>query len=151
MDSAIFQQRSGHPLAGRQTGIPQASSGPCSLQGLGWWLDLQGSAVMSRGGNIGVLAPVPTQAHVAFAVATFLPFRAHVHSTSCWLVPGHHHLMAGADCSSVLAGQAEAAALLKNPPADPDAAQRLDLRHQHVVTIDDPDTRGGGRPSLLLA
>ena len=42
----------------------------------------------------------------------------------------------------MLAWQAEATALLRNPPPDPDAAQRLDLRHQHVVTIDDADTRG---------
>ncbi|KAK9841052.1 hypothetical protein WJX81_007873 [Elliptochloris bilobata] len=37
--------------------------------------------------------------------------------------------------------EAEAAALAADPPLDLDAAQRPDLRHQHVVTIDDVDTK----------
>lgn len=50
--------------------------------------------------------------------------------------------VARGDRRSFLEWQAEAGALLRNPPPDPDVAQRLDLRHQHVVTIDDADTRG---------
>ena len=50
--------------------------------------------------------------------------------------------MAGGDRRCLFVWQAEAGALLRNPPPDPDAAQRLDLRHQHVVTIDDAETRG---------
>jgi len=42
--------------------------------------------------------------------------------------------------------EAAAAALLADPPPDADAAARLDLRHQAVVTIDDPSTQGARAP-----
>ena len=57
----------------------------------------------------------------------------------------HEHLglrRAGVTETVPPALEAAAAALLAHTPPDADAAARLDLRHQAVVTIDDPSTQG---------